>query len=197
MIIDKTAGAGQSSGPRIRGSAELPMDCGRMVDPVWVVACTEYQAEPLARAECLKAAFQTFFPLVRILVPQTNRPPIRQTVPAFPGYLFVLTPFARWHKLRSMRGMAGVLHTVGNCEEPVVLPMDLMNGLLARAGIQGTLDLSSGDVLFERRYDRSLPAWVAPDKEAPPPPPSKREWARLAEMDPDERRELLHRVLGL
>ena len=85
-----------------------------MADFVWVVACTEYQAEPLARAECLRAGFKTFFPLLRILVPQPNRSPIRQTVAAFPGYLFVLTPFARWHLLKRMDGMAGVLHRVGD-----------------------------------------------------------------------------------
>ena len=168
-----------------------------MADPIWVVACTEYQAEDLARGECRKAEFQTFFPLVRVLVPQSNRPPIRQTMPAFPGYLFVLTPRDCWHRLKSMDGMAGVLHCVGNREAPVVMPEPEMSDLLKRAGIRGTLDISPDGNLFERKADPRLPEWVAPDEEPPPAPPSKREWAHLATMDADERRALLHRILGL
>lgn len=163
---------------------ERPTECGRMDDPIWVVAATEYQEEPQAAAECRAKGFQVFNPLVRILVPQSNRPAIRQTVPAFPGYLFVLTTPSGWHQLKRTKHIAGVLSVVGDRDTPAIMPQDAMSTLLARASIQGVL---------ERHLDPELPAWCVSDRQ---PKARKAAWTGLHEMSASERVGELYKALG-
>lgn len=116
------------------------LECGRYSGP-WYVACTEWNAEALARSSCLAAGIQTFLPFVRRRQ-QLRDGRVRNTVEvAFPGYLFVLVAHtADWHRLKRARGIAGVLHAVGDREVPAEMPAHVMAQLLAAASQQGILE---------------------------------------------------------
>ena len=174
-------------------ASSLSTICGACPELCWFVVLTEWQQEQLARHECARLGAQVFAPLVRILVPQRNRPAIRQLQPAFPGYLFVLVAPAAIARLRYARGVAGLLYEVGQAVTPAIVPTHLMDAMLARATIQGVL---------ERKLDRDLPAWVVGEEPAPADPTRakvKRQWralADLADMGADDRLRLLHDIVG-
>lgn len=170
-------------------SAERATNCGACPDLCWFVVLPEWQQEPLARQSVIKLGAQVFAPLVRVMIPQRNRPAIRQLQPAFPGYLFTLCAPSQIAGLRYARGVAGLLYEVGHAATPATVPTPLMDALLARASIQGVL---------ERRTDPTLPAWVVGDAD-PAQARVKRQWralADLAEMPADDRLKLLHEIVG-
>jgi transcription antitermination factor NusG len=126
----------------------LPV-CGSLPAEGWLVVGLTSEwvgTEPRACREIRRTAheFQVFLPRVRILVAQPHQPPARRTIPAFPGYLFVLPPAPRaWHRLRSMPGVASVLNVAGRPGTPYRMPPALMDRLMARASKLGVLEDAS------------------------------------------------------
>lgn len=114
--------------------------CGRYSAP-WFVALTEWGQETLARGECQQADIQTFLPLVRKRQQMRDGKLRHNIEPAFPGYLFVLIEDAgHWHRLKRARGIAGVLHAVGDRESPAEIRPCIMAALLSCASAQGVLE---------------------------------------------------------
>lgn len=146
MPLDTTR-AGLVTGPSaLPAPGDGSLECGRYRDARWYVALTEHRAEELARGECAKRGLQTFLPLIRDLVECADGRTRRVTVPAFPGYLFVLASPADWHGMKRCRGIAGVLHHVGDREAPAIMPTGVVEAWLARASLTGVIeDLSVPD----------------------------------------------------
>lgn len=118
------------------------LDGGRVLaERIWYVALTEWGQENLARSECHRLDFQTFLPLVRRRQ-QMRDGRARQVIEvAFPGYLFVLMQEPEhWHRLKRARGVAGVLHSVGDRERPAEVAPDIMAAMLASASAQNILE---------------------------------------------------------
>ena len=173
-------------------SAQRATNCGACPDLCWFVVLPEWQQEPLARQSVVKLGAQVFAPQVRVMIPQRNRPAIRQLQPAFPGYLFVLCEPGRIASLRYARGVAGLLYEVGQAAAPAIVPTGLMSTMIKRASIQGVLERTLAT------KDEPLPAWVVgPDD--PAQARVKRQWRALhdlAEMASDDRLKLLHEIVG-
>ena len=170
-------------------ASSIATECGACPALAWFVVLPEWQQASLARQSIINLGAQVFAPQVRVMIPQRNRPAIRQLQPAFPGYLFTLCDPARIAGLRYARGVAGLLYDVGKVECPATVPTPLMEALLARASLQGVL---------ERRTDPTLPAWVVGDAD-PAQARVKRQWRALhdlAEMPADDRLKLLHEIVG-
>jgi transcription antitermination factor NusG len=142
------------------------LECGHYSAP-WYVALTEWGQERLARGECQQAEIQTFLPLVRKRQ-QLRDGKVRQVIEtAFPGYLFVLIQHPdHWHRMKRARGVAGVLHAVGDRERPAEVQQHIMAGLLAAASPQGILEALSDPptdlaVIEVGQHVRITTGWLA------------------------------------
>jgi transcription antitermination factor NusG len=142
------------------------LECGRYSGP-WYVALTEWGQEALARGECQQADIQSFLPFVRKRQ-QLRDGKLRHVIEvAFPGYLFVLMQEPEhWHRLKRARGIAGVLHAVGDRERPAEVRPDIMASMLASASAQGVLEALSDPPADLARIDvgqavRITHGWLA------------------------------------
>ena len=117
-------------------------ECGRYSAPRWHVVQAEPGAEHLAAQSILELGFQRFLPLVRLAHPATPKRQRRtETVPAFRGYVFALwAEGERWQDIKRARGVAGILHRLGNPECPAPVSSRFMAGLLAAASALGVLE---------------------------------------------------------
>ena len=117
-------------------------ECGRYSAPRWHVIQTEPGAEQLASQSILEAGFQRFLPLVRVVHPATTKRPRRtDLVPAFRGYVFTQWSVGeRWQDIKRARGVAGILHQLGNPECPARVSNRFMERLLAVASPLGVLE---------------------------------------------------------
>lgn len=122
-------------------------ECGRYSAPSWHVVQTEPGAEHLASQSILELGFQRFLPLVRVAHPATPKRPRRtELVPAFRGYVFALWGAGEcWQSIKRARGVAGILHRLGNPESPAPVSRRFMEGLLAVASPLGVLEDSRSD----------------------------------------------------
>lgn len=122
-------------------------ECGRYSAPRWHVVQTEPGAEQLASQSVLELGFQRFLPLVRVAHPATPKRPRRtEVVPAFRGYLFVLWSAGDcWQHIKRARGVAGVLHRLGDPESPAPVSRRFMEDLLAAASPVGVLEDKRSD----------------------------------------------------
>ena len=122
-------------------------ECGRYSAPRWHVVQTEPGAEQLASQSILHAGFQRFLPLVRVAHPATPKRPRRtDLVPAFRGYVFTQWSVGeRWQDIKRARGVAGILHQLGNPECPAPVSNRFMDGLLAVASPLGVLEDARSD----------------------------------------------------
>lgn len=122
-------------------------ECGRYSAPRWYVVQSEPGAEYLAAQSILELGLQRFLPLVRIAHPATPKRPRRtETVPAFRGYVFALwSERERWQDIKRARGVAGILHRLGNPECPAPVSSRFMGSLLAVASPLGVLEDARSD----------------------------------------------------
>lgn len=111
-------------------------------EAAWHIVAVDHPYEQAAAAGMRALPdFQALVPLVRVLIPQSNRPAIRKLMVAFPGYVLALwAPGAPWHKLREIDHVAGVLHQVGERERPAEVDPVFMFRLLAALSPQGVLE---------------------------------------------------------
>jgi transcription antitermination factor NusG len=123
-------------------------ECGRYSAPQWHVVQTEPGAEYLASQSILELGFQRFLPLVRVAHPATPKRPRRtELLPAFRGYVFALwSADERWQNIKRARGVAGILHQLGNPERPAPVSKRFMEGLLAVASPLGVLEDARSDL---------------------------------------------------
>lgn len=129
-------------------------ECGRLE---WHCVATEWQQDGLAAQSIRALDLQTFQPRVRHLVPATAKRPARnEVVSMFPGYLFALwSDDADWQRVKAARGVAGILHEIGNRDRPAVVPASFMAAIMVRASIQGVVeDISAPELMA------ALPAGV-------------------------------------
>lgn len=124
-------------------------ECGRYCAPLlrWHVIQTEPGAEALASQSILELGFQRFLPLVRRAIPASGKRPRRtETIPAFRGYLFALWGEGDcWQRIKSARGVAGILHVLGDPERPAPVSAGFMSKLLAVASPLGVLEDQRSD----------------------------------------------------
>lgn len=118
--------------------------CGRMAD--WHVVATEWQAEDLAAAEVRSKGFQVFRPKVRLRQPGTRLRPGRVVLQdAFPGYLLVRWADGElWGAVKAAKGVASILHAVGNREDAACIPAEFMEWLFDQCGDSGILRDEAG-----------------------------------------------------
>lgn len=128
-------------------------ECGRYGARRWHVIQTEPGQEYLASQSILELGFQRFLPLVRIAHPATDKRPRRtELVPAFRGYVFALWGAGEaWQAIRRARGVAGILHRMGDPESPAPVNPAFVGRMLAVASQQGVLE-----------DERSVPAILPP-----------------------------------
>lgn len=137
------------------GGREAPharvMGCGRMEDPSaprWLVVAHTWGDRSLAitslrdarRHDGSKIDPQVYSPNIRVLVPQSNRPAVRQIMPAWAGYLLCMVPADDWHHLTRCRGVAEVLARVGDRQSPAWLPDEAVGRFLAMTSPQGVIE---------------------------------------------------------
>jgi transcription antitermination factor NusG len=119
-------------------------ECGRYSAPLlhWYVIQTEPGAEALASQSILELGFQRFLPLVRRAIAASGKRPRRtETIPAFRGYVFALwSDLDCWQRIKSARGVAGILHMLGDPERPAPVSPGFMASLLAVASPLGVLE---------------------------------------------------------
>lgn len=122
-------------------------ECGRYPAPRWHVVQAEPGAESLAAQSILDLGFQRFLPLVRIAHPSTPKRPRRtENVPAFRGYVFALwSEGERWQDIKRARGVASILHRLGEPECPAPVSSRFMDSLLKVASAQGVLEDGRSD----------------------------------------------------
>lgn len=117
-------------------------DCGSI--GAWHVASTDYQAEQAVAREIRAlpgAHFQALVPMVRVRVPQGDRPAIRRAVVAFPGYALVWWGRAApWESVLRLRQVTGLLHAVGAADRPAEVDPAFMRALLGALSPQGVLE---------------------------------------------------------
>jgi transcription antitermination factor NusG len=143
LTLDKPRAGFVTIGEALHEVGNDRLECGRYSAP-WYVACTEWGQEALARGECLAAEIQTFLPLVRKREIMRDGKVRHRVEAAFPGYLFVMVEQDdQWHHLKRARGIAGVLHAVGDREKPAQVRPALMAAMLASASPQGILEALS------------------------------------------------------
>jgi hypothetical protein len=85
-----------------------------------------------------RVASNVYSPLIRKTIAQPGRPPIRQIMPCWRGYLAVLVNPDAWHLLTRTRGVAHVLHAVGDRQSPAWIAhsrMDAMLEMTSKAGV--------------------------------------------------------------
>ena len=152
--IDRRAADGAPCGLRSTGLS--PIGCVSLPDALpsyWhIVTCSGQTETFWAKGIRQIDGFQALVPMVRVLVPQPNRPALRRAIPAFPGYILALwQEGAPWQRICALADDVDVLRCVGERDRPAVVDPGFMFRLLLALGPDGVL----GD-------ERSAPEAEAP-----------------------------------
>lgn len=106
----------------------------------WFVAKTRPHKEKLALANLANQRFRAFCPMIRKTVRRSRRL-VDQTVPLFPGYIFVR---GRSEQMRPVRGTLGIQYLIaddGGRPQPV--PPGLVEALQRATGSEGIAALGA------------------------------------------------------
>jgi hypothetical protein len=121
-------------------------------DQCWLLLYTKARAESWADVNLRKQGFTTLLPRVR------QRDGFG---PLFPRYVFVGAPVGT--DFRPARSTRGVLYVVHCGEKPARVPLEVIDGILARMDEQGVVELEGRavvDPLFARRERERVRALV-------------------------------------
>lgn len=140
FCLDRSAGDGAPSGLRPMGLS--PIGCVSMpqAQPThWhIVSCSGQTEAFWARGIRKIEGCQALVPLVRVAIPQPNRPALRRTMPAFPGYILALWhDGAPWQRICRLADDVDVLRCVGDRDRPAVVDPGFMARLLLSLGPDG------------------------------------------------------------
>ncbi|MBX3454610.1 transcription termination/antitermination NusG family protein [Ferrovibrio sp.] len=105
----------------------------------WFVAETQSRQERVAEAHLRRQGFETFLPQFRCLRRHARRTEMVSR-PLFPGYVFVgLDPAqSRW---RSVNGTVGCRRLVAFGDQPLPLPMRVLEALRGRQDAEGFIHM--------------------------------------------------------
>jgi transcription antitermination factor NusG len=121
-----------------RGSYGLELEPGER----WFVARVLANQENRAQLNLHRLGFRNFVPKLRRTVRHARR--VQDTLkPLFPGYIFVIIDLSK-HRWRSVNGTFGIASLIMGAEQPMAVPLGVVEALVVSCENCGAVRLDDG-----------------------------------------------------
>ena len=142
MVTDSLTTRGHAASSQVADQQSAALnDLAAVAGGRWFVVHAQPRNEMRAVANLNRQGFQTFCPCVRHTVRHARKSTLT-LVPLFPGYVFVQVDVSvdQW---RSINGTRGVIRLITNGDDPVPVPVGIVEDLQRRISPDGAMDWTS------------------------------------------------------
>ena len=141
VVADSLATGPTASSDEGEQQSAAQSDLSAVAGERWFVVHAQPKNEMRAVANLDRQGFQTFCPCVRHTVRHARKSTLT-LLPLFPGYVFVQIDVSvdQW---RSINGTRGVIRLITNGDDPVPVPVGIVEDIKRRISPDGAMDWTS------------------------------------------------------